>query len=66
MRVPIVVGVVVALAGTVFWLQGLSIVGPTTSFMYKNPEWINYGLAILAVGIVLIIASHIAGRPRKP
>jgi hypothetical protein len=66
MRVPIVAGAVIALAGTVFWLQGLAIVGPTTSFMYRNPEWINNGLAILAVGIVLMIASYITGRPKKP
>ena len=67
MRIPIiVVGAVIALAGTVFWLQGLSIVGPTTSFMYGNPEWMSNGLIILAAGILVIIAGLITGRSKKP
>ncbi|MBI2126297.1 MAG: hypothetical protein HYU02_03160 [Thaumarchaeota archaeon] len=67
MRIPIiVVGTVIALAGAVFWLQGLSIVGPTTSFMYRNPEWINNGLVILTVGVVVIIAGIITRRSKKP
>ena len=67
MRIPIiVVGALIALSGTVFWLQGLSIVGPTTSFMYRNPEWTSNGLVILAVGIFVIIGGLIIGRSKKP
>ena len=67
MRIPIiVVGALIALSGTVFWLQGLSIVGPTTSFMYRNPEWTSNGLVILAVGIFVIIGGLITGRSKKP
>ena len=67
MRIPIiVVGALIALSGTVFWLQGLSIVGPTTSFMYRNPEWISNGLIILTVGILVIIGGLITGMSKKP
>ena len=36
--------------GLIFHFQGQSVVGPETSFMYSNPEWITYGIVILIVG----------------
>ncbi len=51
-----------ALSGNVFTLQGLSIVGPTTSFMYSNPVWVLYGPAIAVMGMVILGVSVIAGR----
>ena len=40
--------------GFLFNLQGQAMVGPESSFMYSNPEWITYGLEILIIGISVI------------
>ncbi|WP_249111104.1 hypothetical protein [Nitrosopumilus sp. K4] len=39
--------------GIIFHLQGNSIVGPESSFMYSNPDWITYGLEISIAGVVI-------------
>ncbi len=56
------VGSLIALSGIVFTLQGLSILGPPTSFMYSNPVWVAYGPAITVTGMVVFGVSIIAGR----
>jgi hypothetical protein len=38
----------------VFYLQGNSVVGPESSFMYSNPEWIKNGQWIAAGGIIIL------------
>ncbi|HSB57222.1 MAG TPA: hypothetical protein VLD38_05400 [Nitrosopumilaceae archaeon] len=50
----IVLGTVVIILGIVFYLQGQSIVGPESSFMYSNPEWITNGQWIIIGGIVML------------
>jgi hypothetical protein len=40
--------------GLIFHLQGQSIVGPESSFMYSNPDWITYGIQISIIGIVIL------------
>jgi mannose/fructose/N-acetylgalactosamine-specific phosphotransferase system component IIC len=49
-----IIGIIVTILGTIFHLQGQSVVGPESSFMYANPEWITYGIQIGLVGIVII------------
>ena len=56
----IVVGVIVFAFGTLFFLQGNSVVGPTSSFMYSNPKWITYGESIVAVGAGIIVMGIVA------
>ena len=53
-RIVIIFGVVVLLAGTIFYFQGQGHVGPESSFMYSNPEWVTYGLEIAVTGIVIL------------
>ena len=53
-RPLIIVGSIVLVFGAIFHLQGQSVVGPETSFMYANPEWITYGIQIIIIGIALI------------
>lgn len=50
-------GVVVFIAGIIFHFQGHGAVGPKSSFMYSNPEWITYGLAITILGIIILGAG---------
>ena len=40
--------------GLIFDLQGQSMVGPKSSFMYANPDWITYGIQIMIGGIIII------------
>ena len=54
-----IIGVIITILGVIFHLQGQSIVGPESSFMYKNPDWITYGMQIAIVGIIIIISGII-------
>lgn len=56
-RTLIIIGAVVGIFGAVFHLQGRSMVGPESSFMYSNPEWVGYGLQMIIVGIVIFGAG---------
>jgi hypothetical protein len=47
-------GVIILILGIIFYLQGLSILGPESSFMYSNPKWITYGFEIIIAGIIII------------
>ena len=53
----IAIGLVVIAFGTVFFLQGNSIVGPSTSFMYSNPQWIANGEWIAISGIIILVVG---------
>lgn len=48
---------IVSFMGVIFHLQGQSIIGPESSFMYSNPEWISYGMQIVIVGMIIIGAG---------
>ena len=49
----IITGTVILIFGVIFHLQGQSIVGPESSFMYSNPDWITYGIQISIIGIII-------------
>jgi hypothetical protein len=51
----VIFGAIVMVSGLVFHLQGQSIVGPESSFMYSNPQWTIYGIQILIAGVVIMI-----------
>lgn len=53
-RTLIIIGIIIRIFGSIFHLQGKSIVGPESSFMYSNPEWVSYGLQIIIVGIIIL------------
>ncbi|HEU5221443.1 MAG TPA: hypothetical protein VFU58_05225 [Candidatus Nitrosotalea sp.] len=68
MRVGIpvmVIGIVVFAFGIIFYLQGNSLVGPTSSFMYSNPKWIVNGQWIAVIG-VLILSAGLGISLRRP
>ena len=58
-------GIVVMIFGIIFYLQGNSIVGPTSSFMYSNPKWIVNGQWIAVSGL-LILAAGLGISLRRP
>ena len=55
-----VLGTIVIVLGIVFYLQGQSVVGPESSFMYSNPEWITNGQWITIVGIIILVGGLIS------
>lgn len=68
MRVGIAVmfvGIVILVFGIIFYLQGNSLVGPTSSFMYSNPKWIVNGQWIAVIG-VLILSAGLGISLRRP
>jgi uncharacterized membrane protein YidH (DUF202 family) len=48
------IGAVIAAFGILFYLQGNSIVGPHSSFMYSNPKWVVNGGVIAAAGAGIV------------
>lgn len=64
--ITFLIGALFFLSGLVFTLQGLGIVGPTSSFMFRSQSWIDNGVTILTVGIVLLgvaLYFRLRGRP---
>jgi uncharacterized membrane protein len=51
----IIPGVIITILGIVFHFQGKGVVGPESSFMYSNPEWINYGIILIIIGLVITV-----------
>ena len=53
---PIILGgAIILVMGTIFHLQGQSVVGPQTSFMYSNPDWVSYGIQIAMIGAIIMV-----------
>ena len=44
--------------GIIFNFQGQGMVGPETSFMYQNQEWIDNGIIISMAGVILILIGY--------
>ena len=55
----ITVGIIVMALASIFHLQGQAVVGPETSFMYANADWITYGLEIIIVGSSILVIGVI-------
>ena len=58
----ITLGIIVIVSGIVFYLQGQSVVGPESSFMYSNPEWITNGQWITIVGIIILASGIVISK----
>ena len=52
-RIVTSAGLVITVFGIIFHLQGLAVVGPESSFMYSNPDWITYGIQVAVTGAVV-------------
>ncbi len=53
----VIIGAIILIFGLIFHLQGQSVIGPESSFMYSNPEWITYGIQVVIVGIIIVAAG---------
>ena len=54
-KVLIIIGLVIVILGVIFLLQSKTSLGPSTSFMYSNPEWTVNGYIIIAMGVIVIV-----------
>ena len=61
----IIVGMILVAAGIVFTMQSNSVVGPSTSFMYDNPEWTSNGFIIISIGVFLVLIGFTALQLKK-
>ena len=50
----IISGLVIIILGIIFLFQSRSTLGPSSSFMYSNPEWTVNGYIIIAIGFIVI------------
>lgn len=53
-KAVIIVGIVIMMMGVIFHFQGQSMIGPQSSFMYSNPEWVTYGIQIAVLGGIVL------------
>ncbi|GBL42127.1 hypothetical protein LBMAG54_07050 [Nitrosopumilaceae archaeon] len=53
-KAVILTGIGIMIIGVIFHLQGKSMVGPESSFMYSNPQWITYGTQIVVLGGIIL------------
>jgi hypothetical protein len=53
-KIITIVGIVVVVLGIIFHLQGTAALGPKSSFMYSNPEWVTHGIQISVSGAIMI------------
>ena len=55
----VIPGIILIIFGIIFSFQGQGMVGPETSFMYENEKWVDYGIFISMIGVVLILIGYI-------
>jgi hypothetical protein len=52
-KIIILAGAVIIAFGVLFQFQGRGVVGPESSFMYYNKDWIYYGIGIAVFGVLV-------------
>ena len=60
----VIPGIILAIFGIIFNFQGQGIVGPETSFMYENQEWVDNGIFISMIGVILILIGYIVEKKK--
>ena len=56
---PVIIsGIIVMIFGVIFQFQGQGIVGPESSFMYESSDWINNGIYIGMIGVIIILIGY--------
>ena len=56
---PIIIsGIIVMIFGIVFQFQGQGMIGPESSFMYQNQNWIDNGIYIGMMGVIIILIGY--------
>ena len=62
---PVIIsGMIVMSFGIVFQFQGQGVIGPESSFMYENPSWIDNGIYIGMIGVIIILIGYFVEKKR--
>ena len=62
---PVIIsGIIVMIFGIVFQFQGHGVIGPESSFMYENPSWIDNGIYIGMIGVIIILIGYFVEKKR--
>ena len=61
----VIPGIILVIFGIIFNFQGQGMVGPETSFMYENVEWIDNGIFISMIGVILILIGYVVEKKRQ-
>ena len=57
-------GIIVMIFGIVIQFQGQGVIGPESSFMYENPSWIDNGIYIGMIGVIIILIGYFVEKKR--
>ena len=60
----VIPGIILVIFGIIFNFQGQGVVGPETSFMYENQEWVDNGIFISMIGVILILIGYIVEKKK--
>ena len=60
----IILGILIMIFGIVFQFQGQGVIGPESSFMYENPSWIDNGIYIGMIGVIIILIGYFIEKKR--
>ena len=61
----VIPGIILVIFGIIFNFQGQGMVGPESSFMYQNEDWIDYGIVISMIGVILILIGYVIEKKRQ-
>ena len=62
---PVIIsGIIILSFGIVFQFQGQGVIGPESSFMYENPSWIDNGIYIGMIGVIIILIGYFVEKKR--
>jgi len=63
---PIMIaGIILVIFGIIFSFQGQGVVGPETSFMYESQDWIDYGIWISMMGVILVLIGYVVEKRKQ-
>ena len=60
----VIPGIILVIFGILFSFQGQGMLGPETSFMYENQEWIDNGIIISMTGVILILIGYVVEKKK--
>ncbi len=60
----VIPGIILVIFGIIFSFQGQGMLGPETSFMYENQEWIDNGIIISMTGVILILIGYVVEKKK--
>ncbi len=60
----VIPGIILVIFGIIFSFQGQGMLGPETSFMYENQEWVDNGIIISMTGVILILIGYVVEKKK--